>query len=399
MKRLFRLLAVVLCVVGLVAVCLPSTPVMAENTTTTGNVRLMVLNIGKADCMLLFVEGKVYLIDAGYEQTYPALQTALKECGVTHLDGVILTHCHQDHQGGMLLLAESDITVDAWYAAAIYYDVKPEKHPAPKAAALRGQEVIWLQAGDEITVSESSKFTVLGPLTRNTSNENNNSLVMQFTSPHGSILFAADMKSEEEYTLLKANKIGKADILKVPHHGDSATCSLAFLRLVSPKAAVICTATAEEKDTPAPETLSRLSTVGCQTYVTQDAKDALLFTLTNGEVAVNDISWASAPARISGITLQINISQDALTMTNTTKETLNLTGCTLYSSQGNDIFALPDITLEPGASYVIGTRATTTDFDYKIDKKRVWHEEKLDIAILYDVYGRSLACTDNGLKE
>ena len=59
--------------------------------------KLLCLNIGKADCMLLMYGNANYLIDTGYEQTWPALETALSQYGVTWLNGVFLTHCHEDH--------------------------------------------------------------------------------------------------------------------------------------------------------------------------------------------------------------------------------------------------------------------------------------------------------------
>ena len=134
------------------------------------SVQLLCLNIGKADCMLLLYGGNAYLIDTGYEQTWPALETALSQFHITHLNGVFLTHCHEDHQGGLIPLAKSEIPVDTWYAARIFYDQKESKHPAKLAAAERGEEVTWLDAGTVIPVGKDAGFTVLGPLSVNTDN-------------------------------------------------------------------------------------------------------------------------------------------------------------------------------------------------------------------------------------
>ena len=85
----------------------------------TPEAKLLCLNIGKADCMLLLWQDQAYLIDGGYYQTWPALETALSQYQVTHLNGVFLTHCHKDHFGGLYALAASDVPVDAWYAPAL----------------------------------------------------------------------------------------------------------------------------------------------------------------------------------------------------------------------------------------------------------------------------------------
>ena len=75
--------------------------------------RLIALNIGKADCLLLLFDDQAYLIDGGWEQTYGTLHEALQRYGITRLNGVFLTHCDRDHYGGLLRLASDDIPVDA----------------------------------------------------------------------------------------------------------------------------------------------------------------------------------------------------------------------------------------------------------------------------------------------
>ncbi len=372
-------------------------PGISENVDAS--VRLLCLNIGKADCMLLLYGDEAYLIDTGYAQTYSALETALSQYGITHLNGVFLTHCHKDHGGGLMPLARSDIQIDAWYAASIYYDVKEGEHPAMLAAAARGEKVTWLDAGDVIPVASDASFTVLGPLSADEENENNNSLVMRFSSPQGSILFAGDMKEEEEYELLAANAFSACEILKAGHHGDNNATTKDLLRAVRPQAAVIFTSTDEEPDTPAASTLRRMENAGCTVYVSQEWHDALLLTLKDGQVRAEDVLWDGVPLLQKSISLSIDVENDTLTITNNGGEALCLNGCVLYSSKGDDALALPDAVIQPGQAYVIGSRSTSGAMDCKWDMKRVWHQKKLDIAILYDAYGRPLARTNNGFSE
>ena len=363
------------------------------------SVQLLCLNIGKADCMLLLYGGNAYLIDTGYEQTWPALEAALSQFGIARLNGVFLTHCHEDHQGGLMPLAKSAIAVDAWYAARIFYDQKESKHPAKLAAVERGQEVTWLDAGAVIPVGSDASLTVLGPLSVNTDNENNNSLVLRFDSPQGSILLAGDMKEEEEYELLDAGVLTPCDLLKVGHHGDSKATSKDFLEAVRPKAAIILTSTAEEPDTPANSTVRQLDKIGCQVYVSQEFHDAALFTLSGGEVSVEDVAWQGVPARMENVRLSIDTAQDTVTISNTGIEAFSLSDFTIYSTKGNDLLALPDVTLPSGGQYVIGSGETTASTNLTWRKKRVWHDGKFDMAILYDAFGRPIACADNGIAE
>ena len=61
-------------------------PLVAFAEEKGGNeVHLYALNIGKADCMILSYQDQHYLIDTGYEHTYPALETALKALEINSL--------------------------------------------------------------------------------------------------------------------------------------------------------------------------------------------------------------------------------------------------------------------------------------------------------------------------
>ncbi len=371
---------------------------MAENTE--GEVKLLCLNIGKADCLLLFCGETRWLIDTGYEQNYNALETALAQYGVDRLDGVFLTHCHDDHEGGLLSLARSDTIVDAWYASSVWYDVKENKHPAIRAARECGEEAVLLSAGDVIPAGGGASFTVLGPLRTDEKNENNNSLVMLFSSPAGSILLCGDMKTEEEADLLAAGNIAPCTLLKAGHHGGKNTLSDPFLAAVRPEAAVISTSTAEEPDTPAPSTLRKLENAGCAVYVTQDFRDAVLFTLSGGKVAdVEDISWNGVPPRFEGLTMDIRFETDTVTLTNTAAASVSLDGYTIYSTKGDETLLLEDLTLAPGESRIIGGRNASVPVDQTWDEKYVWSNKKRDVGILYDPWGRPVAAAENGLPD
>ncbi len=393
MKKCALILTLTL-ITGLFSACAIS------ETGAADELRLVCLNIGKADCMLLLYQNEAYLIDTGYAQNWPAVEAMLRQYGVSRLNGVFLTHCHEDHMGGLTMLAQSDIPVDAWYAAKIYYGLTADQHPAVLASAARNENVSWLEAGSKIPVGSDGAFTVLGPLTLDPNNENNNSLVMRFSCRQGSILLAGDMKEDEEYELLQAGVFSSCDVLKAGHHGDNNATGKQMLKIVQPKIAVILTDSREEPDSPAVSTLKRLAEVGCSVYISQDYHDALLITLKKGQKpAVTDVEWDGVAKRAEKISLSIDVSQDTLTIHNQGSETLNLAGCCFYSTKGNELMDLPDAAVAPGGQIVIGTKATNGGADVYLDAKRIWNKKNLDRAILYDAYGRVLACTDNGFTE
>ena len=247
---------------------------------------LYVLNVGKADSMILRSGENIYLIDTGRGRTMDVTESALKEEGITHLDAVIITHMDSDHVGGLKKLLKSDVTLDHIYVPAYYLqEEKDKENPAIKAAEKQGRETEILEAGQTLPLGEG-KITVLGPISPATDKEDNNSLVLLAEAAGGSILLGGDMEFPEEAALLSAGVIPRADVLKVPNHGDGDATSEEFLRAVQPKIAVISTSTEEKETTPDPRIMELLEQMNVETYQTQDSRTGVLVTLRDGEAAV-----------------------------------------------------------------------------------------------------------------
>lgn len=268
-----RLLAALLTAALLLSVC-----------CAHAETQLYAINVGKADCLLLLSGSSVYMIDTGTKDSFPAVQAALAEMNIDHLDGVILTHTDKDHVGGAAQLADSGLSIDHWYASAFFADVKQKKHPAVKAAARMGMQVDWLSGGTALPL-DGGTLTVLGPLSFS-SKENNNSLVLRVDTADGSMLLAGDMEKPEEAELISAGLIQRVDVLKVGNHGEGDATAPDLVNLLRPSVAIISTNSDEEPDTPSSKVLKALKAVGAQVYVTQYAKGGILTTLRNGEVTV-----------------------------------------------------------------------------------------------------------------
>ena len=245
---------------------------------------LLAINVRKADALLLRSENSAYLIDTGSKKSAEALLDALRKEGITRLDGVILTHTHADHTGGLKALLASEIDVENIYASR-YYVLKKEdgKHPVDKAIKNTDREVIWLAAGDTLPL-DGGKLTVIGPTEKNEELENNNSLVLLAEGGGGSILLTGDMEFPEENVLLAAGLIPKADVLKIANHGESDATSSALVAAVQPALAVISTNSDDEPDTPAPRVLMTLKSSNVPVLNTENSQEGILITLRNGEL-------------------------------------------------------------------------------------------------------------------
>lgn len=382
--RLGLLIALLLCLPA--AGC--STAAPAES-----DVWMYAVSAGKADAILLGVSDAVCLIDAGYVRTRGKILAAMERMGVEKLDAVFLTHTDDDHADGLEWLAESEIPVGTWYASALYTSVKVSKHPAVKAAAARGQEVVWLQAGDAVSLGGAT-LEVLAPAQLNEDKDDNNSLVMMLHSDEGRILLAGDMEFPEEGVLLQSGADVACDVLKVPNHADDDTCSETFVRAAAPDAAVICTDTREKSETPDPRVVASLQAVGAQVAVTQECTGGILVYLHQGTPSIEKIDL---PQPATGISIrQVIPGEDRIVLAND-GETVSLEGWYLVSDRGNELYVFGSgAQLDANAELTLGTLSTDGTYDLLWDDEEVIHTSKNDVITLYDANGMEVSSMDNG---
>lgn len=367
-------------------------PVVGESGSD--EMKLFAINVDKADCLLLAYGDALYMVDTGTAARWGAVSAALKMLQINHLTGVIVTHTHSDHAGGVMALAASSIEVDGWYAPAYYTDVKASKHPVVNAAAMRGESVHWLKSGDTLPFG-SGKLMVLGPIGESDM-ENCNSLVLLAEGGGGSMLLTGDMEFPEEDELMAAGLIHPVDVLKVGNHGESDATSDAFARAVKPKIAIISTNTNDEPDTPAGRVLRALRNVGAEIAVTQNSDAGLLVTIKNGQPNVAYTAWNNMPPidRSVQLTAKEN-KQFTTTVTNTGSQAVDVSGWYIHSERGNELFIFPaGSIIQPGQHVTITCLSTKWQGDYVWQEEKVWHKSKDDAGTLYDVYGRLINTLD-----
>ena len=387
MKRILRVLALLL-IAALLGGC------GAESGGSS--VRLFAVNVGKGDALILKTGDWVGLIDAGKPSAMGRVRAALKGLGVEKLNAVFLTHTDDDHAGGLDWLAQSDMPVDNWYAPAMYTGVKEKKHPMILAAALRGQAVQWLQRGDALSLPGGATLRVLAPASLFEDKDDNNSLVMMLESGQGKMLLTGDMELPEEAELLGQGDDLRCAVLKVPNHGDDDTTSAEFAKAASARVAVISTDSQEKPGTPDPGVVRRLEAAGTTVVVTQDAGMGLLVTLEGGEATVKAVDIEAPP--VSGPYIaDVDPDDDTIALGNSGSANVDLSGFSLYSDKGGELYAFPEGTvLSPGATLTVGTNSTDGNYDLLWDDKKVVNKKKTDTFYLYDDYGRIVDSRDNG---
>ena len=364
---------------------------------TSDEILMYVCSVGKADAILLRVEDHTVLIDTGYPASMGKILYGMDVLGANALDAVFITHLDGDHVGGLDWLAQSDLEIGAWYASAEYMEVSREdKHPVVQAAASRGQSVTFLSAGEEIPLG-GAVLRVLCPIQRVETKEDDNSLVMMLESDRGKILLTGDMEYPEERLLMQSGADLACDVLKVANHGDDDTNSPAFTALVSPKLAVISTATAEKAETPDPALVRTLQAQGAEVLVTDSCSGGILIRLSETGPAAELID---VPENDSGVTLTAAIPGEDLIFLRGGETDTDLSGWYLFSSRGNELFVFPEGTTLPGGeTLIVGTRTSKGAYDVLWNDKKVIHQKKEDLLLLYDPCGNLISQVSNGLSD
>ena len=192
------------------------------------------LDAGQADCAIVCTRGHTYVFDAGDTYT-PAGDYLSATC--LHVDGVFLSHPHQDHAGGLKDILYS-FTPDAIYIPPGWFEaegVSPAVAEGINLARSKGVQIVELSTGDVFQLSRDATLSVWSPdILDEFSEINDMSLLLKVECGGRSVLFTGDLPISGE-----PETIPECDVLKVAHHGADNATSVEFLAQATPEIAVI----------------------------------------------------------------------------------------------------------------------------------------------------------------
>lgn len=239
------------------------------------------LDVGQGDAILVQTpRNQTMLIDGGPSNK------VLEKLGkylpplAKRIDIVLLTHPHADHVGGLLgVLKRYEIGAVILSGADLKTDVYSE---FLKIVKEKNIPVVIAQAGEAIHFDENLEFDILAPKKSidsifNKKSEgfgvfgndvNNTSIVGKLIFKDFSMMLTGDATSKIENQLLGYGNGLKSDILKVGHHGSKYSSSLSFLKVVSPKAAIIEVGAKNRYGHPSESALSRFKMIGTNIFRT-----------------------------------------------------------------------------------------------------------------------------------
>ena len=351
-----------------------------DQLSTENAFTILYVNVGKADAAILRFGETAVLIDTGSAESAPQLIAGLNVLGVKQISAVFITHSHSDHLGGLAALsANYDIPM-------VYSPFYSEQDKNGTSKIVKRAEKLNLQhqellAGDVVPISDDVNFTVLGPLSLNEDDDNDNSLVLRFSYGGKTFLFTGDMQFPEEQEIISSGVNLKSDVLKVGNHGNPDATGDDFGALVSPDTAVISTNTIVDKDSANPRVYAALPTA--QIVVTQDFPIGVLLTLDDsGTITLHNPARQSPTASV--LVQSFDVEAQTITLVNNGTEIVDLSGMILFSVRSDATLRFSDgTTLAAGDQLIIGAGG---DFNFSAEDKPL-SKKKDNTVILYDRLG------------
>lgn len=229
------------------------------------------IDVGQGDCALIRSRYGNFLVDTGgsrlggYDVGGNIVLPYLQKSGVKAIDGVFISHFHEDHCEGLLSII-GNIKIKRIF---IPYENFENKLFNDIINLAKDIEIIQLQRGDLIDLGKSMKINVIYPdkeaIRTLYTNENNISMVKVLSAHGKDILFTGDIEREAEGLLISQRLLDKIDILKVPHHGSKTSSTKGFVDALNPQYAIIQVGR-NNFGHPSPEVLDRFASKGTQVF-------------------------------------------------------------------------------------------------------------------------------------
>ncbi len=237
--------------------------------------RIYFLDVGQGDCTLIRTREGDILIDAGPESAQDALCLRLKQLGVKEIALAVFTHPDEDHIGGADGVLSQIPVKEIWLP--LQEMGNPSAARMEKAIQENGALRKNIKAGERIAFGDVVVMS-LAPFGDATADPNDNSIVLRVTCGGVGMLFMGDASTKVEQKLMQGytSSIISADLYKVGHHGSSTSNTEAFLEVVKPKYAVICSSIDNSYGHPHGVVVERLQNIGA----------TVLMTATDGEVVL-----------------------------------------------------------------------------------------------------------------
>lgn len=274
----FKLLIILTLVFSLILVgCNNSKPtynISSDHEKTNNKLLVHFIDVGQGDSILVQVNDKNLLIDAGPESNKDSLLQYLKSKNIKKLNYVLATHPHEDHIGGMDDVIKA-FNVDKFYSPKIQNTTKTYTNMI-KALNDKNLKLTVVRPELRLDLGKDVTAEFLAPNKDEYKDLNDYSAVLKITYKNNSFLFTGDAEALSEKEILSKDYNVKSDVLKLGHHGSSSSTSNNFLDKVSPSIVVASLAKGNDYGHPHKETLKKIKDRNLKFYRTDESGTILL---------------------------------------------------------------------------------------------------------------------------
>lgn len=242
--------------IGILLFCISFFYQMQVNASSL--LKVYFIDVGQGSAILVQSNDKNTLIDTGDEKYYNKLDAFLSNNQIISIDQIVLTHNDPDHIGNADKLVKTRQVKSIIRAKYGYKKNKSTKDVKELNSAISKYHIktLRVKTGDKIDFGSNVKGTVLSP-GKNYKKVNQTSIVIRLVYGKYSYLFTGDIYSSNESELIKKFNV-RSTVLQIPHHGSYTSSSIAFLKKVNAKYAVISCGKNNPYNHPRPEAMRRI---------------------------------------------------------------------------------------------------------------------------------------------
>ena len=252
--------------------------------------KLVMLDVGQGDAILVESRGTTLLIDTGNEDALLIEQLAKQQ--IIHIDSVLVTHADDDHCGSLEVLSRS-VSIDRIILAQGMLECSGDSAQSlVEQSRSIGCDIVGVGLDDEFRVGAFTAHIVWPhEFTQEGGNADSLCISLEHDGNDDGIsdttaFLTGDAEKEQIEAMVQEGRIGHIDILKVGHHGSRNGLTTEEAATLHPSVALVSCGMGNRYGHPAPETVNTLESVGAALFRT-DLNGCITCKLTPERITVS----------------------------------------------------------------------------------------------------------------